>query len=86
VSCGTRWSPGRAFRSRGGDGVSADREPIWVPDPAEVTAANVSRFARWLTQHGRAQLAGDYLELWRAVDNPDALPWFATYQTRTPIP
>jgi acyl-coenzyme A synthetase/AMP-(fatty) acid ligase len=45
--------------------VSADREPIWVPDPDEVTAANVSRFARWLTQHGRAQLTGDYLELWR---------------------
>jgi acetoacetyl-CoA synthetase len=45
--------------------MSADREPIWVPDPDEVTAANVSRFARWLTQHGRAQLTGDYLELWR---------------------
>ena len=45
--------------------VSTDREPIWVPDPDEVTAANVSRFARWLTQHGRAQLTGDYLALWR---------------------
>jgi len=46
-------------------GVSAGGEPIWVPDPAEVTAAHVSRFARWLTAHGRAQLTGDYLELWR---------------------
>jgi acetoacetyl-CoA synthetase len=45
--------------------VSVDREPVWVPDPDEVTAANVSRFARWLTQHGRAQMTGDYLELWR---------------------
>ena len=45
--------------------VSADREPIWLPDPDEVTAANVSRFARWLTEHGRTQLTGNYLELWR---------------------
>jgi acetoacetyl-CoA synthetase len=45
--------------------MSADREPIWAPDPDEVTAANVSRFARWLTEHGRARLTGDYLELWR---------------------
>jgi acetoacetyl-CoA synthetase len=65
VSCGTRWSPGRAFRIRGGDGVSSDREPIWGPDPDEVAAANVSRFARWLTQHGRARLSGDYLDLRR---------------------
>ena len=40
-------------------------EPIWAPAPGDVTAANVSRFARWLTQHGRARLTGDYLELWR---------------------
>ena len=46
-------------------GVSADREPIWAPDPDEITAAHVSRFARWLTAHGRARLTGDYLELWR---------------------
>jgi acetoacetyl-CoA synthetase len=46
-------------------GVSESREPIWVPSPEEVTAANVSRFARWLTQDGRARLTGDYLELWR---------------------
>jgi acetoacetyl-CoA synthetase len=65
VSCGTRWSRGGAFRRRDGDGVSAGREPIWVPSPDEVTAAGVSRFARWLTQHGRARLTGDYLELWR---------------------
>ncbi len=45
--------------------MSAGPEPIWVPDPGDVTAANVSRFARWLTRHGRAQLTGDYLELWR---------------------
>ena len=45
--------------------MSAGREPIWVPDPGDVTTANVSRFARWLTRHGRAQLTGDYLELWR---------------------
>jgi acetoacetyl-CoA synthetase len=45
--------------------VSAGGEPIWVPDPGDVTTANVSRFARWLTQYGRAQLTGDYLELWR---------------------
>jgi len=50
VSCGTRWSPARVIRSRDGDGVSAGGEPIWLPDPAEVTAANVSRFARWLTE------------------------------------
>jgi len=37
--------------------VSVDREPIWLPDPDEVTAAN-----------------------------PDALRWFAAYQTRTSIP
>ena len=40
-------------------------EPIWTPAPDEVTAANVSRFARWLTQDGRVRLTGDYLELWR---------------------
>jgi hypothetical protein len=39
--------------------VSAEREPIWVPGPDEVTAASVSRFARWLNQRGRAQLTGD---------------------------
>jgi hypothetical protein len=37
-------------------GVSADREPIWVPDPDAVMDAG-------------------------AVDNPDALRWFAAYQT-----
>ena len=53
-------------------GVSADHGPICVPDPDEVTAANVSRFARWLTRSGRAQLTGDYLELWRwSVDRLD---------------
>ncbi len=45
--------------------MSAGGEPIWAPAPDDVTAANVSRFARWLTQHGRARLTGDYLELWR---------------------
>ena len=45
--------------------MSVDHGPIWVPDPDEVAAAHVSRFARWLTQHGRARLTGDYLELWR---------------------
>jgi acetoacetyl-CoA synthetase len=45
--------------------VSAGGEPIWVPAPEEVAATQVSRFARWLTEHGRAQLTGDYLELWR---------------------
>jgi acetoacetyl-CoA synthetase len=45
--------------------VSADGEPIWVPAPDDVAAASVSRFARWLTQDGRAELSGDYLELWR---------------------
>jgi len=52
--------------------VSADREPIWVPDPDEIAAANVSRFARWLTQHGQAQLTGDYLDLWRwSAERPE---------------
>lgn len=52
--------------------VSVDHEPIWLPDPDEVTAANVSRFARRLTEHGRTQLTGDYLELWRwSVDRLD---------------
>ena len=45
--------------------MSAGAEPIWVPAPEEVAATQVSRFARWLTEHGRAQLTGDYLELWR---------------------
>src|SRR5580658_817249 len=45
--------------------MSAGPEPIWVPAPDDVTAAHVSRFARWLTQDGRARLTGDYLELWR---------------------
>jgi hypothetical protein len=114
-----------------------DREP----ERDEVTAAHVSRFARWASQNRLARLSGDYLELWRwsvdrlgefwpavwdyfgvrsaiaapaiphtrtgkkleipvkrilqggdprqvvdagAVDDPDALPWFAAYQTRTP--
>ncbi len=52
--------------------MSAGGEPIWAPAPDDVTAANVSRFARWLTQHGRARLTGDYLELWRwSVDRLD---------------
>jgi acetoacetyl-CoA synthetase len=42
-----------------------DPEPIWRPDPDEIAAANVSRFARWITERGRARLTGDYLELWR---------------------
>ncbi len=59
--------------------VSADRAPIWLPDPDEVTAANVSRFARWLTGQGRAQLTGDYLELWRwSVDRLDEF-WSAAW-------
>ena len=33
--------------------MSTDGEPIWVPAPDDVRAANVSRFARWLAQHGR---------------------------------
>ena len=45
--------------------MSAEGEPIWMPDPGEVATANVSRFARWLTQEGRVRLTGDYLELWR---------------------
>ena len=45
--------------------MSAGAEPIWAPAPDDVAAANVSRFARWLTQAGRARLTGDYLELWR---------------------
>jgi acetoacetyl-CoA synthetase len=45
--------------------VNADRQPSWVPDPKEAAAASVSHFARWLTEHGRARLTGDYLELWR---------------------
>jgi len=40
-------------------------EPIWAPTPEDIAAAQVSRFARWLTQSGRARLTGDYLELWR---------------------
>jgi hypothetical protein len=40
--------------------MSADREPIWVPDPLQVMDAG-------------------------AVDNPDALRWFAAYQARTSI-
>jgi len=60
-------------------GVRADHEPIWVPDPDEVNAANVSRFARWLTEHGRTQLTGDYLELWRwSVDRLDEF-WAAAW-------
>ena len=59
--------------------VSVDHEPIWLPDPDEVTAANVSRFARWLTEHGRTQLTGDYLELWRwSVDRLDEF-WSAAW-------
>src|ERR1700683_841676 len=45
--------------------MSAGGEPIWVPAPDDVAAANVSRFARWLTEDGRTRLSGDYLELWR---------------------
>ena len=45
--------------------MSAGGEPIWTPAPDDVTAAHVSRFARWLSQDGRARLTGDYLELWR---------------------
>jgi hypothetical protein len=40
-------------------------EPIWTPTPEDMAAARVSRFARWLTESGRARLDGDYLELWR---------------------
>jgi hypothetical protein len=62
--------------------MSTDGEPIWVPAPDDVRAANVSRFARWILQGcdpGQVMEAG-------AVDNPDALQWFAAYQTRTSIP
>src|ERR1700677_886013 len=45
--------------------MSAGGEPIWVPAPDDVAAANVSRVARWLTEDGRTRLSGDYLELWR---------------------
>lgn len=57
-------------------GVNADPEPIWVPDPDEAAAANVSRFKRILQ-------GGDPLQVMDAgaVDNPDALRWFAAYQT-----
>ncbi|HYY18325.1 MAG TPA: AMP-binding protein, partial [Streptosporangiaceae bacterium] len=56
-----------------------DRELIWSPDPAQAKAANVSHFARWLTQHGRARLSGDYLELWRwSVDRLDEF-WSAIW-------
>ena len=40
-------------------------EPIWAPTPNDIAAAQVSRFARWLSQDGRARLTGDYLDLWR---------------------
>ena len=54
-------------------------QPIWLPDPDQVAAANVSRFARWLTEQGRAQLTGDYLELWRwSVDRLDEF-WSAAW-------
>jgi acetoacetyl-CoA synthetase len=59
--------------------VSVDREPIWVPGPDEAAAANVSHFARWLTQSGRARLTGDYLELWRwSADRLDEF-WAAVW-------
>ena len=60
MNCGTCWSRRRAW---GGDGVSG--EPIWAPTPNDIAAAQVSRFARWLSQDGRARLTGDYLDLWR---------------------
>jgi len=67
------------LRSRGGDGVSAGGEPIWVPTPDDLAAAHVSRFARWLSQDGRARLTGDYLELWRwSVDQLDEF-WMAVW-------
>src|SRR3984957_8876199 len=54
-------------------------QPIWLADPDQVTAANVSRFARWLTEQGRVQLTGDYLELWRwSVDRIDEF-WSAVW-------
>jgi len=56
-----------------------DREPIWVPEQDEITAANVSRFARWLTRNGRARMTGDYLELWRwSVDRLEEF-WLAAW-------
>jgi acetoacetyl-CoA synthetase len=56
-----------------------DREPIWAPDPHEVQTAKVSRFARWLTENGRAELTGDYLELWRwSVDRLEEF-WSAVW-------
>jgi acyl-coenzyme A synthetase/AMP-(fatty) acid ligase len=64
-----RWSPARV--SVAGT-MTMDREPIWVPEQEEAAAAEVSRFARWLTRNGRARLTGDYLELWRwSVDRLD---------------
>ena len=45
--------------------MNAAGEPIWAPTPDDVAVARVSGFARWLTQEGRANLTGDYLELWR---------------------
>src|ERR1700691_4300382 len=59
--------------------MSAGHEPIWVPAPDDVTAANVSRFARWLTQDGRARLTGDYLELWRWATARLAGLWSAVW-------
>jgi len=50
--------------------LSAGGEPIWAPAPDDVAAANVSRFARWLVQDGRARLTGAYLELSRWSPEP----------------
>jgi len=54
-------------------------EPIWTPSPDEIAAAGVSRFARWLTEDGRASLTGDYLELWRwSTERPEEF-WAAVW-------
>ncbi len=59
--------------------MSAEPRPIWMPEPGQVAEANVSRFAGWLGQHGRAGLTGDYLELWRwSVDRLDEF-WSAVW-------
>ena len=62
--------------------MSTDGEPIWVPAPDDARTGKkleipVKRILQGCDP-GQVMEAG-------AVDNPDALQWFAAYQTRTPI-
>ena len=62
-----------------GRGATAMLEGPGAARLDDLAAANVSRFARWLTQDGRARLTGDYLELWRwSVDRLDEF-WAAVW-------